>query len=42
MDICLEVFSFVYQLDQFWEVMNRMQSEIEKLKVENDWLKLEF
>ncbi|XP_056135063.1 neuron navigator 2 [Lampris incognitus] len=40
-DIRLEALSSAHQLDQLREAMNRMQSEIEKLKAENDRLKLE-
>lgn len=40
-DIRLEALSSAHQLDQLREAMNRMQGEIEKLKVENDRLKLE-
>ncbi|XP_059382665.1 neuron navigator 2-like isoform X8 [Carassius carassius] len=40
-DIRLEALSSAHQLDQLREAMNRMQVEIEKLKVENDHLKLE-
>uniref|UniRef100_S4R5S3 Neuron navigator 3 n=1 Tax=Petromyzon marinus TaxID=7757 RepID=S4R5S3_PETMA len=38
-DIRLEALSSAHQLDQLRESMNRMQSEIEKLKAENDRLK---
>ncbi|KAL1271812.1 hypothetical protein QQF64_030828, partial [Cirrhinus molitorella] len=40
-DIRLEALSSAHQLDQLREAMNRMQGEIEKLKVENDRLKFE-
>ncbi|XP_021119575.1 neuron navigator 2 isoform X3 [Heterocephalus glaber] len=40
-DIRLEALSSAHQLDQLRDAMNRMQSEIEKLKAENDRLKLE-
>ncbi|KAM3876676.1 neuron navigator 2 [Diretmus argenteus] len=40
-DIRLEALSSAHQLDQLREAMNRMQGEIEKLKYENDRLKLE-
>ncbi|KAJ8248931.1 hypothetical protein GJAV_G00229310 [Gymnothorax javanicus] len=40
-DIRLEALSSAHQLDQLREAMNRMQVEIEKLKAENDRLKLE-
>uniref|UniRef100_A0A8D3C336 Neuron navigator 2 n=1 Tax=Scophthalmus maximus TaxID=52904 RepID=A0A8D3C336_SCOMX len=40
-DIRLEALSSAHQLDQLREAMNRMQLEIEKLKGENDRLKLE-
>uniref|UniRef100_A0A1A8AB55 Neuron navigator 2 n=1 Tax=Nothobranchius furzeri TaxID=105023 RepID=A0A1A8AB55_NOTFU len=40
-DIRLEALSSAHQLDQLREAMNRMQLEIEKLKAENDRLKLE-
>ncbi|XP_042615492.1 neuron navigator 2-like isoform X1 [Cyprinus carpio] len=40
-DIRLEALSSAHQLDQLREAMNHMQVEIEKLKVENDRLKLE-
>uniref|UniRef100_A0A3P9ANX8 Calponin-homology (CH) domain-containing protein n=1 Tax=Esox lucius TaxID=8010 RepID=A0A3P9ANX8_ESOLU len=40
-DIRLEALSSAHQLDQLREAMNRMQGEIEKLKAENDRLKLE-
>ncbi|XP_062869405.1 neuron navigator 2 [Trichomycterus rosablanca] len=40
-DIRLEALSSAHQLDQLREAMNRMQVEIEKLKGENDRLKLE-
>uniref|UniRef100_A0A671LEI0 Neuron navigator 2-like n=1 Tax=Sinocyclocheilus anshuiensis TaxID=1608454 RepID=A0A671LEI0_9TELE len=40
-DIRLEALSSAHQLDQLREAMNRMQMEIEKLKAENDCLKLE-
>ncbi|XDV18751.1 hypothetical protein PO909_024383 [Leuciscus waleckii] len=40
-DIRLEALSSAHQLDQLREAMNRMQVEIEKLKTENDRLKLE-
>uniref|UniRef100_A0A8C5PML6 Neuron navigator 2 n=1 Tax=Leptobrachium leishanense TaxID=445787 RepID=A0A8C5PML6_9ANUR len=40
-DIRLEALSSAHQLDQLREAMNRMQCEIEKLKVENDRLKAE-
>ncbi|XP_061889373.1 neuron navigator 2 [Entelurus aequoreus] len=40
-DIRLEALSSAHQLDQLREAMNRMQVEIEKLKSENDRLKLE-
>ncbi|XP_051979282.1 neuron navigator 2-like [Xyrauchen texanus] len=40
-DIRLEALSSAHQLDQLRETMNRMQVEIEKLKTENDRLKLE-
>ncbi|KTF83812.1 hypothetical protein cypCar_00031423 [Cyprinus carpio] len=40
-DIRLEALSSAHQLDQLREAMNRMQVEIEKLKVENDRLKFE-
>ncbi|XP_061593745.1 neuron navigator 2 isoform X4 [Cololabis saira] len=40
-DIRLEALSSAHQLDQLREAMNRMQLQIEKLKVENDRLKLE-
>uniref|UniRef100_G3U3U3 Neuron navigator 2 n=1 Tax=Loxodonta africana TaxID=9785 RepID=G3U3U3_LOXAF len=39
-DIRLEALSSAHQLDQLREAMNRMQSEIEKLKAENDRLKV--
>ncbi|KAL6468513.1 hypothetical protein MHYP_G00220370 [Metynnis hypsauchen] len=38
-DIRLEALSSAHQLDQLREAMNHMQSEIEKLKAENDRLK---
>ncbi|KAM4592993.1 neuron navigator 2 isoform 2-T2 [Odontesthes bonariensis] len=40
-DIRLEALSSAHQLDQLREAMNRMQLEIEKLKAENDRLKVE-
>uniref|UniRef100_A0A3B4F0X8 Neuron navigator 2 n=1 Tax=Pundamilia nyererei TaxID=303518 RepID=A0A3B4F0X8_9CICH len=40
-DIRLEALSSAHQLDQLREAMNRMQVDIEKLKAENDRLKLE-
>uniref|UniRef100_A0A673WKZ3 Neuron navigator 3 n=1 Tax=Salmo trutta TaxID=8032 RepID=A0A673WKZ3_SALTR len=40
-DIRLEALSSAHQLDQLREAMNHMQGEIEKLKAENDRLKLE-
>ncbi|XP_037401112.1 neuron navigator 2 isoform X5 [Pygocentrus nattereri] len=40
-DIRLEALSSAHQLDQLREAMNHMQSEIEKLKAENDRLKSE-
>ncbi|XP_017282243.1 neuron navigator 2 isoform X2 [Kryptolebias marmoratus] len=40
-DIRLEALSSAHQLDQLREAMNRMQVEIEKLKAENDRLKVE-
>ncbi|KAJ8344343.1 hypothetical protein SKAU_G00316720 [Synaphobranchus kaupii] len=40
-DIRLEALSSAHQLDQLREAMNRMQTEIEKLKAENDRLKSE-
>ncbi|MGH0138350.1 UNVERIFIED_CONTAM: hypothetical protein FKN15_038491 [Acipenser sinensis] len=40
-DIRLEALSSAHQLDQLREAMNRMQGEIEKLKIENDRLKSE-
>ncbi|TSM20274.1 Neuron navigator 2 [Bagarius yarrelli] len=40
-DIRLEALSSAHQLDQLREAMNRMQTEIEKLKAENDQLKME-
>ncbi|KAL2093935.1 hypothetical protein ACEWY4_011247 [Coilia grayii] len=40
-DIRLEALSSAHQLDQLRENMNRMQGEIEKLKAENDRLKME-
>uniref|UniRef100_A0A8C7L776 Neuron navigator 2 n=1 Tax=Oncorhynchus kisutch TaxID=8019 RepID=A0A8C7L776_ONCKI len=40
-DIRLEALSSAHQLDQLRESMNRMQGEIEKLKTENDCLKME-
>ncbi|XP_028811627.1 neuron navigator 2 isoform X4 [Denticeps clupeoides] len=40
-DIRLEALSSAHQLDQLREAMNRMQTEIEKLKSENDRLKLD-
>ncbi|XP_067301313.1 neuron navigator 2 isoform X3 [Pseudorasbora parva] len=40
-DIRLEALSSAHQLDQLREAMNRMQVEIEKLKTENDRLKLD-
>uniref|UniRef100_A0AAR2LCQ9 Calponin-homology (CH) domain-containing protein n=1 Tax=Pygocentrus nattereri TaxID=42514 RepID=A0AAR2LCQ9_PYGNA len=40
-DIRLEALSSAHQLDQFRESMNRMQVEIEKLKAENDRLKMD-
>nr|XP_021327536.1 neuron navigator 2 isoform X7 [Danio rerio] len=40
-DIRLEALSSAHQLDQLREAMNRMQGEIEKLKSENDRLKVE-
>ncbi|XP_036423987.1 neuron navigator 2 [Colossoma macropomum] len=40
-DIRLEALSSAHQLDQFRESMNRMQAEIEKLKAENDRLKMD-
>ncbi|XP_046713444.1 neuron navigator 2 isoform X2 [Silurus meridionalis] len=40
-DIRLEALSSAHQLDQLREAMNRMQTEIEKLKAENDHLKME-
>ncbi|XP_030233238.1 neuron navigator 2 [Gadus morhua] len=40
-DIRLEALSSAHQLDQLREAMNRMQIEIEKLKSENDRLKLD-
>ncbi|XP_034535737.1 neuron navigator 2 [Notolabrus celidotus] len=40
-DIRLEALSSAHQLDQLREAMNRMQVEIEKLKSENDRLKVE-
>ncbi|XP_031424993.1 neuron navigator 2 isoform X2 [Clupea harengus] len=40
-DIRLEALSSAHQLDQLREAMNHMQSDIEKLKVENDRLKVE-
>ncbi|XP_073692504.1 neuron navigator 2 isoform X2 [Garra rufa] len=40
-DIRLEALSSAHQLDQLREAMNRMQGEIEKLKAENDRLKLD-
>ncbi|KAI5625333.1 neuron navigator 2 isoform X8, partial [Silurus asotus] len=41
-DIRLEALSSAHQLDQLREAMNRMQTEIEKLKAENDHLKMEY
>ncbi|CDQ79380.1 unnamed protein product [Oncorhynchus mykiss] len=40
-DIRLEALSSAHQLDQLRESMNRMQGEIERLKTENDCLKME-
>ncbi|XP_072519022.1 neuron navigator 2 isoform X2 [Salminus brasiliensis] len=40
-DIRLEALSSAHQLDQFRESMNRMQGEIEKLKAENDRLRMD-
>uniref|UniRef100_W5L0I1 Neuron navigator 2 n=1 Tax=Astyanax mexicanus TaxID=7994 RepID=W5L0I1_ASTMX len=40
-DIRLEALSSAHQLDQFRESMNRMQLEIEKLKSENDRLRMD-
>ncbi|XP_070693785.1 neuron navigator 2 [Pempheris klunzingeri] len=40
-DIRLEALSSAHQLDQLREAMNRMQVEIEKLKAENDRLKVD-
>ncbi|KAM7405749.1 hypothetical protein PAMP_000176 [Pampus punctatissimus] len=40
-DIRLEALSSAHQLDQLREAMNRMQLQIEKLKAENDRLKVE-
>ncbi|KAI4897102.1 hypothetical protein NFI96_001352 [Prochilodus magdalenae] len=40
-DIRLEALSSAHQLDQFRDSMNRMQGEIEKLKSENDRLKMD-
>uniref|UniRef100_A0AAZ3QFN8 AAA+ ATPase domain-containing protein n=1 Tax=Oncorhynchus tshawytscha TaxID=74940 RepID=A0AAZ3QFN8_ONCTS len=40
-DIRLEALSSAHQLDQLREAMNHMQGDIEKLKAENDRLKLE-
>ncbi|XP_036399130.1 neuron navigator 2-like [Megalops cyprinoides] len=40
-DIRLEALSSAHQLDQLREAMNHMQCEIERLKAENDRLKLE-
>ncbi|XP_062294097.1 neuron navigator 2 isoform X2 [Scomber scombrus] len=40
-DIRLEALSSAHQLDQLREAMNRMQLQIEKLKSENDRLKVE-
>ncbi|XP_032894571.1 neuron navigator 2 isoform X5 [Amblyraja radiata] len=40
-DIRLEALSSAHQLDQLRDAMNRMQTEIEKLKAENDRLKSE-
>uniref|UniRef100_A0A8C8GB94 Calponin-homology (CH) domain-containing protein n=1 Tax=Oncorhynchus tshawytscha TaxID=74940 RepID=A0A8C8GB94_ONCTS len=40
-DIRLEALSSAHQLDQLRESMNRMQGEIDRLKTENDCLKME-
>ncbi|XP_030644236.1 neuron navigator 2 [Chanos chanos] len=40
-DIRLEALSSAHQLDQLRESMNRMQNEIEKLRAENDRLKMD-
>uniref|UniRef100_A0A4W5K910 Neuron navigator 2 n=1 Tax=Hucho hucho TaxID=62062 RepID=A0A4W5K910_9TELE len=40
-DIRLEALSSAHQLDQLRESMNRMQGEIERLKTENDRLRME-